>query len=136
MNDSTDTANSVGIARIRRSTMYWSISGSPGAWPPADARRGGHAPSLLFDEELLRVDQTVVAEGIVLDKAVLHIAEVFLHDEGLRLLSNDPDRVRMLLMNADQLLEVGISLRFVRLGLGLFPELPDLPDRVVRGRLL
>src|SRR5262249_53704334 len=86
---------------------------------------------LLLEEELLRVDQPVVAQEVILDVAALDVSEAGLRNHWRYLLADRPDRERSLAVHADDLLEEGVSLRLVRLDQRLLPERPDRPDRVV-----
>src|SRR5256885_868334 len=97
----------------------------------------GRLPTrLLFDErELGRIDQPVVAEGVVVNEALLHVLDVVLDDPRRDVLADHADRHRRRLVDVDDLLEVGVALRLVWLGAALLPEIPDLANRMILGRL-
>src|SRR5215212_10298258 len=122
MNDSIEIPINVGIASRTRRMMYVSM----GVGQQTRRQQASYEECLptrllttrllacsFLEEELTRVDQPVVAEGVVVDVAGQHVSEVVLDDPRRDALADHADRHRRLLVDVDDLLEQGVVLGLV-----------------------
>src|SRR3984893_4588669 len=108
-NDSTEMPNKVGTASRTRRIMYASTV----------------YEKLFLEEELGRIDESVVAQRVILNEAGLHVAERILDDPGGDGLADDADGDRGITVELDDVHEQCIPLGLVGLGAQLLPGAYD-----------